>query len=156
MGKKLISGDPLLISDSQIVYERVIEKIKFPYFHCMNVIGNIIWLVFGGLLAALGYIFGGFVLCLTIVGIPWGLQCFKIAGLVLWPFGKKVVPKQQGEGCLSLLFNIVWLIFGGLYTALIHLAFAAILFITIIGIPFARQHLKLMEVSLMPFSRDII
>jgi uncharacterized membrane protein YccF (DUF307 family) len=122
----------------------------------MNFIGNIIWLVFGGLLAALGYIFGGFILCITIVGIPWGIQCFKIAGLVLWPFGKQVVPSKSQEGCLSLIFNIIWLICGGLYTAVIHLVFAAILTITIIGIPFARQHLKLMELSLMPFSRQVI
>ncbi len=122
----------------------------------MNFIGNIIWLLFGGLLAALGYVFGGFVLCLTIVGIPWGLQCFKIAGLVLWPFGKQVVPKAGGEGCLSVFCNIIWLVFGGLYTAIIHLVFAALLFITIIGIPFARQHLKLMEISLMPFSREVV
>ena len=122
----------------------------------MNFIGNIIWLIFGGLAAALGYVFGGFVLCITIVGIPWGLQCFKIAGLVLWPFGKKVVPTNNNNGCLSLFFNIVWLLCGGLYTAFIHLLFAAILFITIIGIPFARQHLKLMELSLMPFSKQVI
>ncbi len=122
----------------------------------MNFIGNLIWLVFGGFLAALGYIFGGFVLCLTIVGIPWGLQCFKIAGLVIWPFGKKVVPKERPEGCLSIIFNIIWLICGGLYTAFIHLLFAGILFITIIGIPFARQHLKLMEISFMPFSRMVV
>ncbi|HTQ29387.1 MAG TPA: YccF domain-containing protein [Puia sp.] len=122
----------------------------------MNFLGNIIWLIFGGFLAAMGYVFGGFVLCVTIVGIPWGMQCFKIAGLVLWPFGKKVVPSSQGTGCLSLIFNIIWLIFGGLYTAVVHLVFAAILFITIIGIPFARQHLKLMEISLMPFSRQVV
>lgn len=122
----------------------------------MNLLGNIIWLVFGGLAAAIGYVFGGFVLCLTIVGIPWGLQCFKLAGVVLWPFGKSIVPKQGGEGCLSLLCNIIWLLCGGLYTAIIHLAFAAIFYITIIGIPFGRQHLKLMELSLLPFSRDVI
>jgi uncharacterized membrane protein YccF (DUF307 family) len=122
----------------------------------MNLIGNIIWLIFGGLLSALGYVFGGFVLCITIVGIPWGIQCFKIAGLVLWPFGKKVVPRQNAAGCLSLFCNIIWLICGGLYTALVHLLFAAILFITIIGIPFARQHLKLMELSFMPFSRQVV
>jgi len=122
----------------------------------MNFIGNIIWLVFGGFAAALGYVFGGFVLCCTIVGIPWGLQCFKIASLVIWPFGKKVVPKSSPDGCLSLLFNIIWLICGGLYTAFIHLLFAGILFITIIGIPFAKQHLKLMEISFMPFSREVI
>jgi uncharacterized membrane protein YccF (DUF307 family) len=122
----------------------------------MNLLGNLIWLVFGGLAAALGYVLGGFVLCLTIIGIPWGLQCFKLATVVLWPFGKKIVPKQSGAGCLSLLFNIVWLLCGGLYTALVHLVFAAIFAITIIGIPFARQHLKLMELSLLPFSRDVI
>ncbi|HMH23397.1 MAG TPA: YccF domain-containing protein [Puia sp.] len=122
----------------------------------MNLIGNLIWLVFGGFLAALGYIFGGFVLCLTIIGIPFGLQCFKLATVVLWPFGKKIVPSRGGDGCLSLICNIIWLICGGLYTALIHLLFAAILFLTIIGIPFARQHLKLMELSLMPFSRSVI
>lgn len=128
----------------------------FLYFHSMNFIGNIIWLVFGGLASAIGYIFGGFVLCCTIVGIPWGLQCFKIAGLVLWPFGKRVVPSNGGMGCLSLFCNIIWLLCGGLYTALVHLVFAAILFITIIGIPFARQHLKLMEISLMPFGRQVV
>jgi uncharacterized membrane protein YccF (DUF307 family) len=122
----------------------------------VNLIGNIIWLIFGGLLSALGYIVGGFILCITIIGIPWGLQCFKIAGLVLSPFGRQVVPSQNSSGCLSLFFNIVWLICGGLYTALIHLFFAAILFLTVVGIPFARQHLKLMELSLMPFSRRVI
>jgi len=95
----------------------------------MNLIGNLIWLVFGGLAAALGYIVGGFFLCMTIVGIPFGMQCFKIAGLVLWPFGRQVVPARGGMGCLSLFFNIIWLICGGLYTALVHLLFAAILFI---------------------------
>jgi len=128
----------------------------FNYIYFVNLIGNIIWLIFGGLLSALGYLFGGFILCLTIVGIPWGIQCFKIAGLVLSPFGRQVVPSNSPDGCLSLLLNIVWLIFGGLYSALIHLVFAIILTITIIGIPFARQHLKLMELSLMPFSRRVI
>ncbi|OQP68046.1 YccF domain-containing protein [Niastella populi] len=122
----------------------------------MNFLGNIIWLVFGGFLAAIGYIVGGFVLCITIIGIPWGLQCFKLAGVVLWPFGKSIVPKQGGEGCLPLLFNIIWLVCGGLYTAIVHLVFAAIFYITIIGIPFGRQHLKLMELSLLPFSRNVI
>jgi len=122
----------------------------------MNFIGNLLWLVFGGLAAALGYIFGGFVLCITVVGIPWGLQCFKIAGLVLWPFGKKVMSTGGGTGCLSLFCNLIWLIFGGLYTAFIHLVFAFILFITIIGIPFARQHMKLFEISLMPFGKQVV
>ena len=122
----------------------------------MNLIGNVIWLIFGGLWAALGYIIGGFMLCVTIVGIPWGLQCFKLAGVVLWPFGKQIVSKPDGSGCLSLFCNIIWLLCGGLYTAFVHLVFAFLLLITIIGIPFARQHLKLMELSFMPFSKDVI
>lgn len=122
----------------------------------MNVIGNIIWLIFGGFLAALGYVFGGLVLCLTIVGLPWGIQCFKIASLVLWPFGKKVVSSGRAMGCLSLFCNIIWLLCGGLYTAFVHLLFAAVLFVTVIGIPFARQHLKLMELSLMPFGKSVV
>jgi len=122
----------------------------------MNLIGNLIWLLFGGLAAAIGYIVGGFVLCLTIVGIPFGMQCFKIAGLVLWPFGRRVVTTGSAMGCLSVFCNIIWLVFGGLYTALVHLLFAALLFITIIGIPFARQHLKLMELSLMPFGKQVV
>jgi uncharacterized membrane protein YccF (DUF307 family) len=122
----------------------------------MNFIGNLIWLIFGGLFAALGYIVGGFVLSITIVGIPWGLQCFKIAAFVLWPFGKKIESSKNGGGCLSLCCNIIWLLCGGLYTALIHLVFAAVLFITIIGIPFARQHLKLVELSLMPFGKNVV
>ena len=122
----------------------------------MNFLGNLIWLVFGGLAAAVGYVFGGFMLCITVIGIPWGMQCFKLAGLILWPFGKKIVPTKGASGCLPVLFNIIWLIFGGFYTAIVHLVFAAILFITIIGIPFARQHLKLVELSLMPFSRQVV
>ena len=122
----------------------------------MNFIGNLIWLIFGGLVAALGYIVGGFILCLTLIGIPFGLQCFKIAGLVLWPFGRRVVPTSSSMGCLPLFCNIIWLLCGGLYTALVHLVFAALLFLTIIGIPFARQHIKLMELSLMPFGKQVI
>jgi len=122
----------------------------------MNFIGNLIWLIFGGLAAALGYVIGGLVLCATIVGIPFGLQCFKIASLELWPFGRQVVSTGRPMGCLSMFCNLLWLLCGGLYTALVHLVCAALLFITIIGIPFARQHLKLMELSLMPFGKTII
>lgn len=122
----------------------------------MNLIGNIIWLIFGGLYAALGYLSGGIVLCLTIVGIPFGLQCFKLAGLVLWPFGRQVVPAPGAGGCFTVLANIIWLLFGGLWTAVVHVAFGILLFISIIGIPFARQHFKLVEISMMPFGRRII
>jgi uncharacterized membrane protein YccF (DUF307 family) len=121
-----------------------------------NFLGNIIWLIFGGLLAALGYFVGGFVLCVTVIGLPWGLQCFKLAGLVLWPFGKKVISDGSDVGCLNLVCNVVWILCGGLYTAIVHLVMGFILCITIIGIPWGRQHFKLMEISLMPFGKRIV
>jgi len=121
----------------------------------MQLLGNFIWLIFGGLLAALGYVIGGFVLCITILGIPWGLQCFKIAGLVLWPFGKKITSDSSQSGCLSVLCNIIWIICGGWYTTLVHIGMGIFLCITIIGIPWGLQHFKLIEISLMPFGKKI-
>lgn len=122
----------------------------------MNFLGNLIWLIFGGFFAALGYFFGGIVLCITIVGIPFGLQCFKLAGLVLWPFGKKVVSDSSQTGCLSVLANIIWIIFGGIEVALTHIIMGALLYISIIGIPWGRQHFKLLEISLMPFGKRVV
>lgn len=122
----------------------------------MNIIGNLVWLIFGGLLSALGYFFGGIILCLTIIGIPWGLQCFKITSLVLWPFGKKVISDSNETGCLSILFNIIWLISGGVYTALVHLVMGILLSLTIVGIPWGQQHFKLIEISLMPFGKKVL
>ena len=122
----------------------------------MNLLGNLIWLIFGGLMAALGYFLGGIVLCITVIGVPWGLQCFKLAGLVLWPFGKKVISDSGNMGCLNIFFNVIWILFGGLYTALVHIVMGAILCLTIIGIPWGKQHFKLVEISLMPFGKRII
>ena len=122
----------------------------------MNTIGNLIWLLFGGLYAAFFYCLGGLVLCVTIVGIPFGIQCFKLAGFVLWPFGRMAVGTTSGSGCLSLLLNVIWLICGGFWLAVGHVVFGLLLFITIIGIPFARQHFKLIEISLMPFGKKIV
>jgi len=122
----------------------------------MNLLGNLIWLIFGGLMAAIGYLFGGIVLCITVIGIPWGLQCFKLAGLVLWPFGKKVVSDSDNMGCLNILFNLIWILCGGLYTAIVHIVMGAIMYLTIIGIPWGKQHFKLVEISLMPFGKRII
>ncbi len=121
-----------------------------------NVLGNLIWLVFGGFINAVIYVACGLLLCFTILGIPFGLQCFKIAGLVLWPFGKEVVSSTRDTGCLSLLFNIIWIFSGGLSTAFVHIVFGILFYISIIGIPFGRQHFKLVEVSLMPFGKRII
>jgi uncharacterized membrane protein YccF (DUF307 family) len=122
----------------------------------MNILGNIIWLIFGGFFAALGYFLGGIVLCVTVVGIPWGLQCFKIAGMVLAPFGKKVVSDSTNQGCLSVLCNIIWLFSGGLATCIMHIVMGILLYVTIIGIPWGRQHFKLVELSLMPFGKKVV
>lgn len=122
----------------------------------MNLLGNLIWLICGGFFTALGYFVVGFVFCITIVGIPFGIQCFKIGLLELSPFGKKVITRSSSGGCLSLLFNIIWILTGGLYTAILHLVFAFILFITVIGIPFGKQHLKLVELTLAPFGKNVV
>jgi uncharacterized membrane protein YccF (DUF307 family) len=122
----------------------------------MNLIGNLVWLIFGGFFAAVGYFVGGLVLCITVIGMPWGLQCFKMAGLVLWPFGKKVISDSSQTGCLSMFFNLIWIICGGLYTAFVHLIMGFLLSITVIGIPWGKQHFKLMEISLMPFGKRVV
>ncbi len=121
----------------------------------MNLLGNLIWLLFGGLFSAMGYFVGGLALCLTIIGIPFGLQCFKLGMLALWPFGKQVITTSSSSGCLVLLLNILWIICGGIWIALGHIVFGILLYITIIGIPFGRQHFKMVEISLMPFGRQI-
>ena len=123
----------------------------------MNTIGNLIWLLFGGLISAIGYFFGGFILCLTIIGIPFGLQCFKLGVLMLWPFGKEVISvSSSSSGCLYLFLNILWILCGGIWIAITHIVFGLILFVTIIGIPFGRQHFKMVEISLMPFGKQIV
>ena len=122
----------------------------------LNTIGNLIWFFFGGFISAIGYFTGGLVLCITIVGIPFGLQCFKIAGFVIWPFGRDVVSHERSNGCLYILFNILWILTGGLWSALSHLFFGLLLCITIIGIPFGRQHFKLASLALAPFGKDIV
>jgi len=134
---------------------RMSGRFTFKTFS-MNLLGNLIWLIFGGFLAFLGYLFGGLLLCLTVFGIPWGLQCFKLAGLVLWPFGKKVVSDSSNTGCLSMICNIIWLLSGGIYTAIIHLLMGLLLSVTIIGIPWGLQHFKLVEISLMPFGKTVV
>jgi len=121
----------------------------------MSVLGNLIWLIFGGLIAALGYIIGGLVLCLTIVGIPFGLQSVKLGFAALTPFGKEVVERRNANSTLRVVFNVVWLVLFGWEIALAHLVSALILAITIIGLPFAKQHLKLVPLALFPFGRDL-
>ncbi|NJN81064.1 MAG: YccF domain-containing protein [Caldilineaceae bacterium] len=121
----------------------------------MSCLGNIIWLIFGGFVTGVGYILGGALLCLTIIGIPFGVQSMKLGVAMFAPFGKEVVETDGANGCLPTVFNVIWLVFFGWEIALAHALSALILAITIIGIPFAKQHVKLIPLSLLPFGRDL-
>lgn len=122
----------------------------------MKILGNIIWWIFGGLEAAIGYFTGSLALACTIIGIPFALQTFKVGLLCLWPFGSEVKKKEDSIGCLSVILNIIWIIFGGLWACLAHIIFGILLCITIVGIPFGKQHFKMASISLTPFGREII
>ncbi len=122
----------------------------------MSCLGNVIWLIFGGFLAGLGYIIGGLLLCVTIVGIPFGIQSIKLGVATFAPFGKEVVPGKRAGGFLPLVFDVLWIILFGWEIALAHLISAAILAITIVGIPFAKQHFKLLPVALFPYQYQLV
>ena len=121
----------------------------------MKFIGNILWAVFGGLFISLYYALMGVLFCLTIIGIPFGMQLFKMAGLALWPFGHDVTPGTNDTGCLSILMNIIWIVFGGIEIALAHVSLGIIFCLTIIGIPFGIQHFKMAILALVPFGKNI-
>lgn len=119
----------------------------------MRTLGNILWFLFGGLIGGLAWTLAGCIWCITIIGIPFGLQCFKFASLAFFPFGKDVV---YGGGSISFLANIIWLIFFGWEMALGYLALGTVWCITIVGIPVGMQCFKMAKLSLMPFGADVI
>lgn len=118
----------------------------------MSCLGNLLWLIFGGLISGLTWVLVGALWCITIIGIPIGMQCFKFASLAFFPFGKEV---RYGGGFGSLLLNIVWLILSGIPLALESVAIGIVLCITIIGIPFGLQHFKIAKLALMPFGASV-
>jgi len=122
----------------------------------MRILGNIIWLLFGGIIIAIEYVIGSIVLMVTIIGIPFGVQTLKLAGLAIWPFGRDTRVHGRASGCLYILMNVLWLICGGICIAITHVIFGLLLCITIIGIPFGMQHFKLTSLALTPFGRDIV
>lgn len=119
----------------------------------MRLILNILWFILGGWLSGLGWILAGVILAITIIGLPWTPAAFRMAGFSAWPFGRIVV--ERDSGACSLLLNIVWFIFAGWWLALQHIALAIALGVTIIGIPFAWQHIKLAILALTPVGKDI-
>jgi uncharacterized membrane protein YccF (DUF307 family) len=121
----------------------------------MNLLLNIIWLIFGGFIIVLGYLLGAIVLCITLIGIPFGIQCFKLAGLALAPFGREVREKEPPSGALAVIMNIIWIILPGLELAVLHLLLALAFAITIIGLPIAAQHLKMTRLALLPFGFEV-
>ena len=122
----------------------------------MKLLGNIIWLIFGGINIALEYFVAGLILMLTIIGIPFGLQSFKLGILALWPFGTKVEWMQSQPGCLSTFMNVLWFFVGGIWIFLTHIFYGFILCITIIGIPFGKMHFRLAKLAFSPFGRAVI
>ena len=121
----------------------------------MKGIGNIIWLICGGILVAIVYYLVGLILCITIIGIPFGAQLFKLGTYSLGPVGHEVVNKPNEPGCLSTLMNLLWILLGWWEIAVIHFVFGLILCITIIGIPFGMQHFKMAIASILPFGKEI-
>ncbi|NCF62676.1 MAG: YccF domain-containing protein [Gammaproteobacteria bacterium] len=121
----------------------------------MNLLLNVIWLILGGFIVVIAYLLGGLLLCLTIIGIPFGIQCFKLAGLAVAPFGREIREKEPPGGAVAVIMNIIWIILPGLELAVFHLLMAFVLAITIIGLPLAVQHLKMTRLALLPFGFEV-
>lgn len=121
----------------------------------MNILLNIIWVVFGGLMIAIEYAVSSVLMMVTIIGIPFGLQTLKLAIMALWPFGTNVENASWPSGCLAGIMNVIWWFVGGIPIVLTHLLWGVIFCITVIGIPFGMQHFKLMRLALLPFGKDV-
>ena len=122
----------------------------------MKTIGNIIWVIFGGLHIALEYFFAGLVLMITIIGIPFGLQSFKLGMLAIWPFGTYIERKVPQPGCLNMFMNVLWFFIGGIWIWLTHILYGVVVYITIIGIPFGQMHFRLAKLALSPFGKEVV
>lgn len=121
----------------------------------MNLLLNIIWAVFGGVMIAVEYAISSVLMMFTIIGIPFGLQTLKLAVLALWPFGTDITDESWPSGCLAGVMNVIWWFVGGFAIALTHLGWGVLFCITIVGIPFGMQHFNLMKLALLPFGRDV-
>jgi uncharacterized membrane protein YccF (DUF307 family) len=122
----------------------------------VQTVGNILWLIFVGIWLAIGFVVAGIVMFILLITIPFGIQAFKMAGFALWPFGRHVEYGARVASPLHIIGNIIWIIIGGLWLAVLCLIGGAILCITIIGIPFGIQAFKLIPIVLMPFGADVV
>ena len=122
----------------------------------MRVLLNIIWLILAGIWMAIGYVIAGVLLCITIIGIPFGVQSFKLSGYALWPFGRALVLRQNRSKGLSVIGNILWFILAGWWLALGHLFTGILLCITIIGIPLGVASFKMAGAALVPFGKEVV
>ncbi|MBS0363991.1 MAG: YccF domain-containing protein [Proteobacteria bacterium] len=120
----------------------------------MRLLLNLLWFIFGGWISGSLWVLAGCIFCLTVVGIPWAPAAFRLAGFSYWPFGKELIDRDDGPA--SCLLNVLWLLLAGWWLALHHLVIAIPLFVSIIGIPFALQHVKLAMASLTPVGKDVI
>ncbi|MCB0497184.1 MAG: YccF domain-containing protein [Cyclobacteriaceae bacterium] len=121
----------------------------------METIGNVLWMILGGFIIFILYLLGSLILIITIIGIPFGVETLKMAGLALMPFGREPVQGERAGGCLYIIMNVIWLLFAGIEIAIVHLVLALLFGITIIGLPFAKQHVKMAYIALVPFGMDI-
>lgn len=145
-----------MLAKIQLLFKSLLYICCVNKKNCMNILMNLLWMLFGGILTAIGYLIASLGLMITIIGIPFGVQTLKLSLLALCPFGKEVHTTPQAGGCLSIIMNILWLLFGGIETCIVHLLCGLFLCITIIGIPFGRQHFKLAAIALTPFGKQII
>lgn len=122
----------------------------------MKFLGNIIWLVFGGILVFAEYLISSILLMITIIGIPFGVQTLKLSILAIWPFGRTVVSSNDLGGCLSVFMNVLWILLGGVWICITHLFFGLLFCITIVGIPFGMQHFKMAGLALAPFGKSVV
>ena len=121
----------------------------------MKTLGNILWLLFGGLLIALIYFLVGLVMCITLIGIPFGIQLFKLGRYALWPFGHELVDGPGEPGCVSVAMDLLWILTGWWEVSLLHLFFGLLFCLTIVGIPWGLQHFKMILPALIPFGKEI-
>lgn len=121
----------------------------------MNSIGNIFWLLLGGIVIAIIYYVVGLLMCITLIGIPFGVQLFKLGTYSLWPFGHELVDGPNEPGCISVFMNLIWILCGWWEIAILHLLCGLIFCISIVGIPFGLQHFKMAVGSIFPFGKEI-